>query len=103
VLGFESAEKGLLGAQDLHCRCRVLRQVEQRASVRDQPRSNKLTHQDGEVGRNCGHAILQVIEELYPVFGQRYHLLGQLADVVNIFLANFGSHRNNRRLLHHVL
>ena len=45
MFGFQCAEQGLLGAQDLHSAGRLLGQVEQRASMGDQPRTHQLAHQ----------------------------------------------------------
>ena len=73
-LGLESPEESLLGAEDLHGRRRLLRQIDERPRVRDEPRPHQLTHHDGQVRRDGLHPVAEVVGQLQPVFGKRHHL-----------------------------
>ena len=67
-------EEGLLCTQDLNSTGWVLRQVEQAASVSNQPCTHQLAHQHSQVWCNGLHPALQVVEQLPSVLGQSNHL-----------------------------
>lgn len=73
-------EQRLLCSQDLNSTSWVLGQVQQAASMSNQPGAHQLTHQHRQVGRDGLHPALQVVEELPSVLCKCNHLR-QAADV----------------------
>lgn len=78
VLGLEGTEEGLLGSEDLDGGGWVLGEVDQAAGMGDETGSNKLTNEDGEVGGDGVHAVLQVLKELLTVLVHLDDLVAEL-------------------------
>lgn len=99
VLGLECSEKGLLSSEDLDGGSGVLGEVEERSSVRDESGSNKLSNEGREVGRNGGHSVSEILEQLDSVLGDGDDLVAQGVDVVDVGVGDLGTHRELSSLL----
>lgn len=64
LLHLQRPEQGLLGTEQLHGRGRRLGEGDERARVRDETSPDELTEQDGQIRRQCSHAVLQIVEQL---------------------------------------
>ena len=87
----QRSEERLLGAEDLHGGGGELGEVHQRAGVRDESGAHQFADDDGEVGRDGVHAVLQVLVELQAVGGEVQHLRGELLDVLEVAVADVGA------------
>ena len=65
----------------------MLGKVHERASVRDEPRANELTHH-GQVRRDGRHALLQVLKKLSTILSHFDGLRAQGLDIGNVLCAN---------------
>ncbi|KAI3492779.1 hypothetical protein L1887_42576 [Cichorium endivia] len=92
VLGLERAEERLFGAEDLHGRGRVLGEVHERAGVADEACADEVADEGGEVGRDGGHAVLEVLVELGAVLGDGDDLVAQAPDVLEVGVGDLGAH-----------
>ena len=66
-MGISHLEERLLSPENLDGGGGVLGEVHEAAGVSDQPRSHQLAHQDGQVGGDRHHAVLQVLVQLAAV------------------------------------
>mmetsp|Transcript_46707 Transcript_46707/g.123983 ORF Transcript_46707/g.123983 Transcript_46707/m.123983 type:complete len:338 (+) Transcript_46707:459-1472(+) len=99
VLALQRAEQGLLGAENLNSRRRVLGQVHQAARMSNETRTDQLTNHGGQVGRDRAHSVLQVLVKLHSVLGELDNLIAERLDVGDIILADLRSHRDLDGLL----
>ena len=87
-------KKSFLGSEDLHSAGGVLGEVHETAGVRDEPGSNQLPHQNGQVRSNGDHAIFEVLVQLSPVLLNFDHLDAEVLDVEYILTGDLRTHRN---------
>ena len=71
-------EKSLIGAEYLYGGRGVLGEVHQTAGVGDQASPHQLTHQDGQVGGDRHHTVLQVLLQLAPVLLDLHNLSAKI-------------------------
>lgn len=93
VLGFERSEEGLLGSEDLDGGRGVLGKVKKGSGVGDESGSDELSNEGGEVGRDGGHSVAQVLVKLGSVLGDGDDLVAKRVDVRHVGVGNLGSHR----------
>lgn len=84
MLRLQSPEKRLLSSQNLHRTSRVLRQVQQATRMADQPRSDELSDQSSQVGRDGDHAIPEVLRQLGAVGGDGDDLVAEGVDMGDV-------------------
>eukprot|EP00760_Papus_ankaliazontas_P032066 PhM_4_TR5606/c0_g1_i2/m.58742 len=98
LLVLERAEEGLLGAEDLHRRGRVLGERQEAAGLLDQARADVLADHRRQVGGDGLHAVAEVGRELLAVLVRRHDLVAQTCDVVDVLVRDLRTHRHNRGL-----
>lgn len=64
VLGLQGSEKSLLSAKNLDGRTGRLCEVHERTSVRNEARTDKLTHKRSQVRSKCLHACGEVVAKV---------------------------------------
>ena len=77
VLCLERSEECLLGAEDLDGGRGRFCEVDERSGVCDQSRADQFADEDGEVGCDRLHPVLQVLVQLGAVLGQLQYLKKQ--------------------------
>mmetsp|Transcript_52392 Transcript_52392/g.103419 ORF Transcript_52392/g.103419 Transcript_52392/m.103419 type:complete len:256 (+) Transcript_52392:585-1352(+) len=95
----ERSEQGFFGTENLHGAGRVLRQVHQRASLRDQPRANELSNHVRQVRRNGVHPQLQVLGERCTILCELDNAFGEGIDVGQILICDLRAHGGLSRRL----
>ena len=93
VLRLQCPEQRLFGTQNLHRTRGVLGQAEQTARVTDQPGTDEVSDQGGQIWRDCGHSISKVLGKLRTVGGDGDDLITEGVDVVDIGVGYLGTHR----------
>ena len=94
ALGLESAEKSLLGTENLNGGCWVLGEVGEGSSVGDEAGSDDLADKLGQVRRDDGHLIGKVLEEGAAVLGELDDAVGEHGDVLHVLLGEILTHRD---------
>lgn len=92
VLGLERTEEGLLRAEDLNSRSRVLGQVHQATSMGDESGTDQLADQSGEVGGDGLHPTPEVLGQLGAVLGDGDDLVAERVDVSHVGVGDLGTH-----------
>ena len=77
VLSLQSAEKSLLGTENLDGGTGRLGEVHEGSSVGDEARTNKLTNESSKVRSESLHAVGEVGAEALTVLGEVHDLLGK--------------------------
>lgn len=92
ALGLESTEKSLLGTEDLESRGRVLGEVGQRTSVRDEAGGNGSANESLQVGGDVGHLLLEVGGGGLAVVGLLDNSLSEAVDNLEISSRDVETH-----------
>src|ERR1700676_2083859 len=92
VFGFQSPEQGLLGPENLDSTRGVLGKVGETASMANEPGTDKLADENGQIGCDSVHAIPKIFGELTSVLCDRYHLVAEVSDVVNVLVRDLTHH-----------
>jgi hypothetical protein len=92
VLSFQSPEQGLLGPENLDSTRGVLGKVGETASMANEPGAYKLPDENGQIGCDSVHAIPKIFGELTSILCDRYHLVAEVPDVVNVLFRNLTPH-----------
>jgi hypothetical protein len=93
-LSLQRAEEGLLGTENLDGGGGVLGEVGEGARVGDEARGDDLADQRGQVGRDDGHLVGEVLEEGAAVFGELDDAVGERGDVLHVLLGDVLAHRD---------
>jgi hypothetical protein len=92
TLGLQSTEKSLLSTENLDGGGRVLGQVGQATSVRDQTSTDDLTNQRSQVGGDNAHLGDQVLVKLLAVLSKADNTLGKGNDVLHVGFTDLLAH-----------
>lgn len=92
ALGLEGAEQGLLGAEDLQRRGRVLGQVGQGAGLLDEAGGDDLADEGGQVGRDGAHLVDQVGVQGAAVLGKLDDATSKGRDVGHVDVRDLATH-----------
>jgi hypothetical protein len=100
MLRLQRTEERLLSPENLHRACRMLGKTEQATSVTDQPGTDKLANESGEVGGNGVHTVTKIFSQLRTICGNGDNLIAEGVNVVYVGIGDFGTHGNLGRSLH---
>jgi len=92
VLCLEGSKEGFFGSEDLDCRGRLFGEIDEITGMGDETGADEFADEGREVGRYGSHAGAEVIIKLGTIFGERYDLVDEQEDVVEIGLRDFSSH-----------
>ena len=92
VLSLQSPKQRLLGTQNLHGTRGVFCQTEQTAGVTDEPGTDEVSDQGGQIWRDRSHSIPKVLGELRSVSGNGDDLVAEGVDVIDIRVGYFRTH-----------
>lgn len=92
MLRFQRTKQRLLRTQNLNRTRGGLRQAQQAARMRDEPRAHELAHQGSQVRRDGVHPVPEVLVQLRPVLGDGDYLVAELVDVIDVGVSDFRAH-----------
>ena len=93
-LGLKGSEKGLLGTKNLNSGGWVLGEVGEGSSMGDEASRNDLTDELGQVRRDDGHLVGEVLEEGTAVLGELDDAVGEGGNVLHVLYSQILSHGN---------